>query len=91
MNKETFYNLLKRIPKTEIHLHSEALISKKTAAEILSRSNPKYKDKKVLNKLVVTYCVIKGCAQASPWENFLLDKANLCGILYIEEDKYVYM
>ncbi len=51
MNKETFYKLLKRIPKTEIHLHSEALISKETAREILSSINPKYKIKKNVEKL----------------------------------------
>ena len=51
MNKETFYKFLKKIPKTEIHLHSEALISRETAMEILSRKNPKYKDKKAVEKL----------------------------------------
>ncbi len=51
MDKETFYKLLKKIPKAEIHLHSEALISREAASEILSRNNPKYKDKRVINKL----------------------------------------
>lgn len=59
MDKETFYKLLKKIPKTEIHLHSEALISKEAASEILSKNNQKYKDKKVIDKLF-SYKDLKG-------------------------------
>lgn len=59
MDKETFYKFLKKIPKAEIHLHSEALISKETATEILSRSNPEYKNKKAIEKLF-SYNDLKG-------------------------------
>lgn len=51
MNKTEFYSLLKKIPKTEIHLHSEALISRETAQEILSKKDSKYKNKKNIDKL----------------------------------------
>lgn len=51
MKKDKFYKLLRNIPKAEIHLHSEALISKKTAKKILSRKDSKYKDKKNIDQL----------------------------------------
>ena len=59
MNREKFYKFLKKIPKAEIHLHSEALISKEIATEILSKKNPKYKDKKAVEKLF-SYNDLKG-------------------------------
>jgi adenosine deaminase len=59
MDKETFCKLLKKIPKAEIHLHSEALISRDAASLILSRSNDKYKDKKNIDKLF-SYKDLKG-------------------------------
>lgn len=59
MDKETFYTLLKKIPKSEIHLHTEALISREAASLILSRNNEKYKDKKVIDKLF-SYKDLKG-------------------------------
>ena len=59
MDKDTFYKFLMKIPKTEIHLHSEALISRETATEILSRNDPKYNDKKAVDKLF-SYNDLKG-------------------------------
>lgn len=51
MNKTTFMKLISKIPKTEIHLHSEALISRETVSNILSRKYPKYKDINEVDKL----------------------------------------
>ncbi|MBN2545883.1 MAG: adenosine deaminase [Spirochaetes bacterium] len=51
MNKTTFKYLLSKIPKTEIHLHSEALISRETVFNILSRKYPKYQDFNEVEKL----------------------------------------
>lgn len=51
MNRDRFYKLLKKIPKAEIHLHSEAIISKKTAMKIISRKYPEYKSKEAIDRL----------------------------------------
>src|SRR4030042_1938606 len=51
MEKEKFYGFLKKIPKTEIHLHTEAIPSRETVAKVLSKKDPKYKDKKAINEL----------------------------------------
>jgi len=51
MEKDKFTTLLKKIPKAEIHLHSEALISKKTISKILSRKDPKYRNIAEVEKL----------------------------------------
>ena len=51
MEKKEFYKLFKKIPKTEIHLHSEAVVNKQDAQIMLSRDNPKYKDKNEIDKL----------------------------------------
>lgn len=34
MNKESFYSLMKAVPKAELHLHGEAVISRKTVRQI---------------------------------------------------------
>ncbi|MBR6199380.1 MAG: adenosine deaminase [Spirochaetales bacterium] len=44
MDKKEFYDKLKNIPKAEIHLHIEALPSRKFVSKLLSRQDPKYKD-----------------------------------------------
>ena len=51
MEKEEFYNILKKIPKAEIHLHTEGVISRKTVRTMLSRKNPDYKDPKSIDDL----------------------------------------
>lgn len=51
MNKNTFKKFLKKIPKPEIHLHSEAVLTKKTAFELLSREDSTYKNIKDIEKL----------------------------------------
>ncbi len=51
LNKEKFYNIFKKIPKAEIHLHSEALINKETISKILSRKDPKYSNIANINEL----------------------------------------
>lgn len=51
ITKRNFKKFLKTIPKAEIHLHSEALISRKTVSDILSRKDPKYKEKEIINEL----------------------------------------
>ena len=63
MNKIEFYDALKKIPKSEIHLHSEALISRDTASRILSRIDPKYKNKLNVDKLF-SYDNLKGFIDA---------------------------
>lgn len=40
LTKEDFYKKLKNIPKAELHIHSEGVISKKTVLELLKRINP---------------------------------------------------
>lgn len=44
MDKKEFYDKLKNIPKAEIHLHIEALPSRKFVSKLLSRQDPKYND-----------------------------------------------
>ena len=44
MKKKDFYDKLKNIPKAEIHLHIEALPSRKFVSKLLSRQDPKYND-----------------------------------------------
>ena len=51
LEKKLFYKNLKKIPKAEIHLHSEAVLSKKLASKLLSRSDKKYKDMKNVNEI----------------------------------------
>ncbi len=51
MEKKEFYKFFKKIPKTEIHLHSEAVVSKQDAGRMLSKENLKYKDKNEIDKL----------------------------------------
>ncbi|MCK4797235.1 MAG: adenosine deaminase [Spirochaetes bacterium] len=51
MEKAQFYEFLRKIPKAELHLHSEAIISRETVSEILSITDQKYKDKNVVDKL----------------------------------------
>lgn len=50
MEKELFYKKLKKIPKSEIHLHSEAVVDRKTVSRILSRKEPEFKDMKNVDK-----------------------------------------
>ena len=54
MKKKDFYDKLKNIPKAEIHLHIEALPSRKFVSKLLSRQDPKYKDMANVDK-VFTY------------------------------------
>lgn len=51
MDERTFKNLLKNIPKVELHIHSEAMMNRDTVSEILSKTNSKYKDIKEVEKL----------------------------------------
>jgi adenosine deaminase len=51
MDKQEFYNLLSKIPKAEIHLHVEALITKQTISKILSSKDAKYTDINEVNRL----------------------------------------
>jgi adenosine deaminase len=51
MTKKQFYKLFRKIPKAEIHLHSEGVISRQAVSKLLSRQNPEYKDLKKVNKL----------------------------------------
>ncbi len=51
MEKEKFYKIFKKIPKSEIHLHTEGVISKKTAITMLSRKNDDYKNAENVEKL----------------------------------------
>lgn len=51
MEKKQFCEFLKKIPKAELHLHSEAIISRETVSQILSRKDKKYKDIKAVDKL----------------------------------------
>ncbi len=41
MNKENFYDLMKTIPKAEIHVHEEAVLSRETIKKVYSRVNGK--------------------------------------------------
>ncbi len=51
MDKNLFYKLLRKIPKPEIHLHCEGVISKQTAREFLMRDDPKYRSLNEVKKL----------------------------------------
>ncbi|HOV14079.1 MAG TPA: adenosine deaminase [Spirochaetota bacterium] len=51
MEKKDFYKLFKKIPKAEIHLHTEGVISRDTARTMLSRKLPEYKDPKKIEEL----------------------------------------
>jgi adenosine deaminase len=51
MTKKEFYKLFKKVPKAEIHLHAEGVISRGLASKLLSRKHPEYKDLKNVDKL----------------------------------------
>ncbi len=51
MEKQEFYSLLKKIPKAEIHLHVEALISREAVSKILSSKDKKYSNMKEVDNL----------------------------------------
>ena len=38
MKKEVFYDLLKSIPKAELHVHEEAVISRDTVKKVYERN-----------------------------------------------------
>ncbi|OHD13717.1 MAG: adenosine deaminase [Spirochaetes bacterium GWD1_27_9] len=51
MDKKEFYKFFKKIPKAEIHLHSEGIISKETAGKMLSRKHPEFKNSENIENL----------------------------------------
>lgn len=51
ITKKEFYKLIKKIPKSEIHLHAEGVINKKTVQKLLIRKNTEYKNKEKINKI----------------------------------------
>jgi adenosine deaminase len=51
MTKKEFYSFLRKIPKSEIHLHAEAVISLKLVSKMISRQNPVYRSLKEVDAL----------------------------------------
>jgi len=51
MDKKEFYKIFRNIPKAEIHLHTEGVVSRENARRMLSRKQPEFKDVKKINDL----------------------------------------
>lgn len=51
IEKSKFYKLLRKIPKVEIHLHAEGIISKRTVQKLLTRKSAEYKDIQMVEKI----------------------------------------
>ena len=51
MTKKDFYSFIKKIPKCEIHIHAEGVISRSLVSKMISRENPVYKNMKEVDKL----------------------------------------
>ncbi len=51
LDKQDFYNRLRNIPKSEIHVHVEAMLTRKFVSELLSKEDKKYEDMANVDKI----------------------------------------
>ena len=66
MKKETFFNLLRDVPKAELHIHLEAVLSKKTVRLFYERRFPEKSDEEAENEIekIFAYSDLDGFIQA---------------------------
>lgn len=66
LGKEEFLNFFRKIPKAEIHLHLEAVISRDTVRRFIRRRNPEFDDERAEQEIgrIFTYSDLNGFIKA---------------------------
>ncbi len=88
MTKSAFYALLKSIPKSELHLHAEGIISIDTVKKFLKRNKKPGSGEKVLNKLF-RYNSLKEFIHSFLFIQNLFEKPSDFEVLFDDVSKYL--
>lgn len=95
MNKKDFYLLLQRIPKSEIHIHAEAIVSKKTIKILYKRNfNQDITNENIekmfiyenLSEFIESFLEVQCLFKTASDFNLLFDDISL----YLEQNNIVY-
>ena len=95
MNKREFYSLVKSVPKAELHLHGEAVISNKTVKQLYKSRYGKVMPKEELDKLF-TYDDLPGfLASFIAIQNYFVNIQDIKYVLsdfadYLKKNNIVY-
>lgn len=95
MNKKNFYDLLKSVPKAEVHIHSEAVISRNSVKKLYKECNGKEMSATEIKDLF-TYDDLNGFIQAFiKIQNFFTKPADFELVFkdfakYLEDNNVVY-
>lgn len=95
MNKKTFYELLKAVPKAEIHIHTEAVISRNTVKKLYKKCTGSTMTSDEVKQLF-TYDDLNGFIQAFiKIQNFFTDPSDFELVFkdfakYLQDNNVVY-
>jgi len=88
MEKEDFYRLLKAVPKAELHLHAEAVITPKTVKDLYFKSTGSCMTDDELNKLFA-YVDLAGFLESFLYIQTLYEKSDDLSFMFKDFSSYL--